>query len=111
MSYIKKNKLLDFFKFFSKNHFQRLPFNWRTPIGYFVAFTLQCGGVYYLFMYVVINCGYFTGSVLTLIAFVNDAKQELKSINALGKIDGNKTKIIKGFGKFIELHAQAKQLS
>ncbi|XP_031619487.1 putative odorant receptor 85d [Contarinia nasturtii] len=87
-----------------------LPFNWRTPIGYLIAYALQCGGVYYLFMRVVFATGFMAIFTAMLVIFAEDAKEEVKIINEINKTSGNEIETIKRFHELIQYHADAKQL-
>ncbi|XP_031618108.1 odorant receptor 94a-like [Contarinia nasturtii] len=85
------------------------PFNWRRPIGYLIAYTLQCGAVHYLFMYCVIWNAFQVITSLLFVTFAKDAKQELKNINELNKTGGNEAETIKRFHKIIQYIVDAKQ--
>lgn len=89
----------------------RYPFDWRTPIGYIVGYTLQFGAMYFLLNY---NVGQVTvpmGACNLLIAFINDAKEKLASLEKANKNGGTLSDLKKEANEFISLHISLKQLS
>ncbi|XP_031618676.1 odorant receptor Or2-like [Contarinia nasturtii] len=92
--------------------FAWLPFNWRTPTGYAMAFVLQCGNVYYLFMNCIALAGVYVAATLMLISFSNDARGEMNIIKKLNKTyltKGNEREVVNRFCELIQLHIDAKQ--
>lgn len=89
----------------------RYPFDWRTPIGYIVGYSLQFGAMYFLMNY---NVGQVTvpiGTSNLLIAFINDAKNKLANLEKVNKNGGSLRELKKEVSEFISLHISLKQLS
>lgn len=60
----------------TKNSFDRLPFNWKTPIGYFFAFLLGSGSVFALAYSVLPTMCFAVGSYWLATAFIKDIKND-----------------------------------
>lgn len=87
---------------------ERLPFNWRDPIGYSMAVSLQIIIASYPFRYLACFVTFALGGYLFTITMANDVIDVIKSIN-----DDLKSEIdtFKKLSKLFNLHSDAKQLS
>ncbi|XP_055297011.1 putative odorant receptor 71a [Sitodiplosis mosellana] len=85
-----------------------LPFDWKTPHGYLIAYAIQYAAVYYVFHAAVCHLGFLIGSCEILMAFAMDLKQEFNTL--VEKPDENQTELKKKLSKFIQFHCSAKQL-
>lgn len=96
------------FYFVKKYVFQRLPFNWKNPIGYLVAVFLQIIVETYHFRYLACFLTFALGGYLFTTTSSIDVIKDLKSVNddLRSKIDIS-TKLT----KLINLHSDSKQLS
>lgn len=94
-----------------RNCFQRFPFDWKTPFGYFIAVAFQLMIVKVPLR--IIGCFLSIGFAAFIIAITvhKDLKDCLKLINANLKSEPLRGQIRKQFIEFIDLHANMKQLS
>lgn len=109
---MKKNSY--FYASFELIHFtsiDRIPFDWRNPLGYLFAAILLSPSIFYC--PIVVFCDLFLafGVCCHLIAFTHDIKSEIEEFHDQSKIDMNKSEFIKIFRDIVELHSTTKQLS
>lgn len=91
--------------------FQRLPFNWKNPVGYAVAALIEYIMTVYLFLIATsILCAAFEG-LLTTNAIINDLKGYLLEINGSGTSKKTHSKATEEFYDFIQIHSLLIQLS
>lgn len=89
----------------------RFPFDWRTPIGYSVAFSIQ-----YIWVLVVVCSATFHSiflmeSFLMLIALIRGVKEDLHTIDKIAETNGNASDTFNRLSQQIQFHSNAKQLS
>lgn len=89
----------------------RYPFDWKNPIGYFVAVTFQYISAVYLFTFT--NCLIFfgIGSFIFEHSATNDLKNDLKSSNGIVKIKRKRAQVLDRVSDFIQFYSKLKQLS
>lgn len=90
--------------------FDRLPFNWKTPFGYLVAFVSQyLGSTFVLTIFtVVMNLVYETCWFFITVA--RDIRKELTEFNAdVRTSHENPEKMTKRFVELIQIFSDAKQ--
>lgn len=90
-------------------HLQRIPFNWKNPIGYVIAFFIQSGSHYFVLQAVIVNLCYFMGVCEFLMAFTKDMEAELVAINECNKTENCEKEVEKRLGDFIKLHSETKE--
>lgn len=98
--------------FFIVSLFTRLPFNWKQPIGYAIALSMQCIEVYYSVMAGVILGSYAIGSCFLLKSFVNDITNDILLFNLEAAVsDHNYELTAKRFIHFVQEFSNVKELS
>lgn len=88
----------------------RLPFNWKDPIGYLFAFTIEYIGTLYVCTVNGCTFSFFIGTCFMLMALADDILFELIGINEHFKIYGYDLNLCEKFRAFIELQRFEKQL-
>lgn len=94
----------------------RLPFNWRTPLGYLMALILQAASTYVTLLSVSPSIILLVGSCWILILFIHDITNDLSKLSAIkhdqllssgkntnGKIKRRFCKIVRNFSDVKEL--------
>ena len=89
----------------------RLPFNWKSPIGYPFAVTLQCVLIIYLFLSLMLLVTIGLASYLFGISLAADLNMILRLIDENSKTKSNRLKIFTQFKEFINFHSAPKMLS
>lgn len=89
----------------------RFPFDWKNPLGYFLAFTLQFLICTYLF--ILIACGFCIGIgvFMVLEPLIEDIKISLNSISDCVESKRKRSHISKQFSDAIHFYSVVKQLS
>lgn len=89
--------------------FTRYPFNWKTPLGYFVAFILQCAGALSLactyghFIYLIV------ASSWLFIVFANDITKDMVEFNKTAlSSNGNRTELTGSIRDLMQIYSDAK---
>lgn len=101
--------LSDLFLF--KTQKWRIPFEFKTPFGFLMAFSLQYGSIYCIFhISVCISC-FLIGSCWMFETFAKEIKREWNSMKKLGKSKKNQVEFKNRIHRYIEFHSTAKQLS
>lgn len=90
--------------------FIRLPFNWKTPIGYFIASIFFAGAIFCLLFGIIPVVCLFIGSCWLFICFAKDMTNELSNLNAIARAK-NQRELEERFAKVIKMHVNVKQLS
>lgn len=85
----------------------RLPFEWKNPSTFLIAYFIQFPTVYYLILTAGCSLNVLIVSCIILIAFVKDIKNDLEYLKE-NKLD--ETKLLKKLIEFIDFHAKIKQL-
>lgn len=99
-------------QFFARNGIfvhQRIPFDWKNPIGYIIAFVIQSGSHYFVLQAVIVNLCYFMGVCEFLMAFTRDMDAELVAINECNKTENSEKEVDKRLGDFVKLHGETKE--
>lgn len=99
-----KNRI-NFFNF-SFFEISRQPFDFRTPIGYLIAFLVEFVPNFYLLQFASCHSSFLVGSCLIIMEIVKDVNNEYRSIRS-----AKKTEIKAKMSKFVQFHANAMQLS
>lgn len=89
----------------------RLPFDWKNPIGYLIAVTLQYIIAIYaaIFMSCIVTLGF--GAFLFAVAVNKISKQSLYTICKKAKHKTSQTHLLKRLHEFIHFYSSVKQLS
>lgn len=91
--------------------FRRFPFDWKNPVGFLIAISIQ----YTMFKYGSRICTCFfalsIGSQLYAIALSKAIKGSLLSINQNNQAKSDEPILLEQINEFIELHSNAQQLS
>lgn len=86
----------------------RMPFDWRTPIGYAISMTFLSG----TWIFLLISCSciltFLGGVCCLLIALAEDLNQDIQNLN---EERSNNAVLKTKFNDIIEFHCTAKQLS
>lgn len=91
--------------------FQRLPFDWKNPLGYLIAACLQYVMTKCFFIYVASLSSFGIGFYLFSMAMSEDMKLNLNSIKRDSKTRRHQSEAIKQLAKFVQIHTLSKQLS
>lgn len=91
--------------------FLRFPFDSNTPIGFFVAFILQCIVLWHTFFFCVILVSFGVSSFLFCISHLDMDISVIHHINEMAKVKKNRLAAVNEFAYFIEFQSAAKQLS
>lgn len=90
---------------------RRFPFDWKTPRGYLIAFTLQYIACMFLFLFIACSLSTGIGVYMFIKCLTKDIKNGLNSINEGAKINRDRVKISIKFNDIIHFHARSKQFS
>lgn len=89
----------------------RLPFNWQTPLGFFIAELLESVSYASLLLCVILTLFYYVASLWLIIKFTEDIANDLELLNVGGTSDHSHMLMHERFGKIVEMHSKLKQLS
>lgn len=89
----------------------RYPFDWKTPIGYTLAATLQYTAVSVILFATSSTVVIQMGVISMLISMTKDIKHDLHAINKKSKIKDHQPDILHHFTELIQYHSDAKLLS
>lgn len=92
-----------------KTVLNRIPFEWKTPHGYLLAFIAQFVAFYYLVQVATFLLSFFSASGWTLIAIVDDINNELNTLDEMVKSEQNGQQIKEKLFQFITLNVDAIQ--
>lgn len=89
--------------------FSRAPFNWRTPSGYLIVFTIQT--ITIVFMVHMSSCfmSLLIGSCWIVMTFSDELKSELNALNESKSI--NNQELTRKLSNFVQFHTETIQLS
>lgn len=96
------------------NHFERLPFDWKNPVGYLIAVLCQCTLLINAFRYVACLMTLGIASYIYTFKLLDEALRILPAINdsvKKSKTHQQQQHTFKLLVNFIRLHADIKQLS
>lgn len=89
----------------------RLPFNWKTPLGYSIAFTIEgiviCGQV---FSFVPL-LSFFIGTCWLMLAFARDLTNQLTHLKYHGQTSRSHGQLKIKFNEILQMYSEARQLS
>lgn len=93
-------------------HFCRLPFNWRTPIGYLIALAAECTAINSATFGFTPVISFFVGSGWFVIGIVKDITNDLGELN-VRKAPNNKRKkeLKEKFCYILRFYSDARELS
>lgn len=89
----------------------RLPFNWKTPSGYLIAFLLQAVSIFCVAQTCACNLNLLFGSCEMLISFTKDIKEQLEYLSFLcanNQSEEQQTELKQKLSEFIQFHSTAK---
>lgn len=110
----KINKIKNlFFKLFFDCFFLtlRFPFEWRTPYGYLIPFSIQFAAVYFIVLISEFNICFLLGSCETLQTLSVDIKNDLVALDDLNKTGTNPSEVRQKMCDFVDLLSDTRQLS
>lgn len=88
-----------------------MPFDWKTPIGYIIALTLQYFGLAYLYSFTAFILSIEIGCYLLAMEFIIDIKNDLNFFNEIAKSKKNQSQLSSRLPDSIQFHIRLKQLS
>lgn len=88
---------------------KRLPFNWKTLIGYSLAILLELVLGFFMSIYINAMLSLAFGAFMFSIAFADDIIQELRAINKSAKTEKSESDVWERLNKIISLHTDMKQ--
>lgn len=91
--------------------YHRLPFNWRTPLGYAIAELTEFISYVSLLSCVLQTLFFYAASLWLIIKFTEDIANDLESLNVGGRSEQSRLRKRKQLCKIIEMHSNLKQLS
>lgn len=103
-----ENFLKQLFHLFSRH---RQPFDWRSPFGFFIAFSIQSASSYCITISAVCHMNILIGSCVLLLTITKDLKNEFKSTAELNETKMNRTELYKKMSNLIEFHTDTIELS
>lgn len=89
----------------------RLPFNWKTPLGFFAALTIQAFASYFTLLSTASILCFLVGLCLLLIGFVEDLTSNLNALSATEIPNKTHEKLTEDFHNAMRLYSQVKELS
>lgn len=90
--------------------FRRLPFDWRNPSGFFMAFSVQCLVWFYVISGAVCNM-ILIGGCWMLTSLAIDLNKELETIKDIDNAPEQRSDLVITFNKIIQFHSKSKQFS
>lgn len=88
---------------------QRLPFDWKNPIGYIFALGLQCAGIYVMIHTAACCNSFIIGPCVMFIALAKDIKEDQERFQSVKQLE--LLMIKQKLSEFVDLHSNVKQLS
>lgn len=93
----------------------RLPFDWKTPLGYLATLSLEFIGAFYTAMFLVAIACFLVGSCWLLISFIEDITSDLSLLTennetSDGTSDGTSDVIVR-FYEIVQFYSDVEQLS
>lgn len=106
----RERRFLQIFKLIFILYF-RLPFNWKTPLGYSIAFCAQSVTVFYTCFSVSSVVSFLIGSCWMLTTIVEDIANDFSFLNERQSQDEKRKSIKRHFLNIVQLYSDANQLS
>lgn len=91
--------------------FQRLPFDWRTPSGYFAAFLVENVILFTIMLWLTCILFLVVGTVSFVTLLVHDVKSKLANLKSFATETHSEAELNTEIFSMIRRHCQAKQLS
>lgn len=95
----------------SVNVFDRLPFNWKTPVGYLVAIFTQSAGTYAAIISGVTSMAFLISSCWLFVCIAKDITTDLPLLDCSEKSTRHDPTMKRRFCSIIQMYADARQLS
>lgn len=89
----------------------RLPFNWRTPFGYLIAFFVQNTGAFAVILSSSTVLSFLIGSCWLLFTIIRDIYKDLKYLKCKKKLRRCDRNLKINFYHIVKLYLDTKQLS
>lgn len=89
----------------------RAPFNWRTPIGYLIIFSMECATSAYVCHFCACFIGTYIASCDIMFNFCDEIKSQIHIMNENSQTKENAEQFKKRVVDIIVFHAKVKQLS
>lgn len=90
---------------------QRMPFDWKNPVGYPVAISLQFGMLFFLNVYLACFLTLAFGYYLFTLSIAENMTDELHLMTRGAKMQKSAKQILTELSEFISIHADVKELS
>lgn len=97
-----------FYQFFN---FSRLPFNWKTPFGYLLAWVAQAVAAYSTVNHLNLVISLLIGSCYFVIGTLKDIENDFAQFNGVKASTKNRRQKNAHFCEIVEFHTDARQLS
>lgn len=106
---------LNYISIFKREQFfpklsHRLPFNWKTPIGYMIALASEWAIIHSAILTAAIFV-FFVGSAWLIICLIKDITNDLSELNITGTSLHSRRELRERFCYIIQFYSDAKQLS
>lgn len=88
-----------------------LPFNWKTPLGYSIAWTLEYMAAFSLLFFCVCVMCIYLGLTWTISSILKDIANDLCLLEMDKKCDKNIIKLKRQFRDIVQSYAEVKELS
>lgn len=105
------NSTNDSFNYSMQSHDNRLPFDWKNPIGYLIVIVLQSVSSFLVLQFLTCMTICTLGSFLFAWSFAKDWKNHLQALHQMVHTKSSKTDILENLNEFIRSHSTEKQLS
>lgn len=89
----------------------RLPFNWKTPLGYLIALLALALAAYFTLVCATSNLCLLGGSCRLFISFIDDISQDLSVLNKFKSENRCGKDVLKCYCNIIQTYEDVKQLS
>lgn len=91
--------------------YTRLPFNWRTPLGYAIALSVQGLAAYFTLVSISTVVCFLVGSCWLFISFIKEVSEDLCVLYDDKSAKRNHADLSKYYSNIIQTYADVKQLS
>lgn len=91
--------------------FFRFPFNWKTPLGYLIAFLIEYVAMCAEVCTFIPLLSFFIGTCWVVAAFAKDLTDQLTHLNYHGQTNQSHAELKGNFNKILQLYSDARQLS
>lgn len=89
----------------------RTPFDWRTPIGYLIIYSIEFSAAFYMTHIAACLFGTLFTSCSIIFTFCNEIKNDIHALDESSKGDESPVILMKRIVDIVGFHATAKQLS